>query len=880
MELTEPLRPHADAPATASGVPLLTPAFASSMRRLIMMDDASPGGAPAPFPAGGYAPSPAACCAAAALVDDAVHWRAPDVARAARAGIAAGAAARGGGGGGGGRGACAAAALRGLLASRRWQWVLQAFVALHLSLAFFEHVPGAPPPPWHAAARAPVAALEALCLCAYAADAAGTLRTFGAAHFADKRWEAVFVGVAAAAAADWLLFYAVGLRGMWRFSRPLRPLLGLTKVPALRRLLASVLFTLPHIAQVTALLGVAVAFFAVLGVQLFNSEQVPNYLPVTDNFEDFPAAFLGIFVLTTTENYPSIGNPAFHARPWVGAAFFVTALFLFLWLLQPVVLAVVYDRFRSIQDGLARRSKVKARVSLVVAYQTLMGGDGAAELSREAFAVFFAHVRPGVSALTTAVTFAALDLDGSGRIGAAEFLRLPSVLELDVTEAGAGGAAGAGPWAAWAARAVETRAFAAAAAACALGASAAGAVWSLPLQRDFDARICALRPLPADDDMGGALAERGGGGGAPGLAADACTPAGALALSRHPIVVAELVGFIFLLGSAAEIALRALAHRAAAAGGARRAWALASGWNLLDALVVAYALVGSVGLLAGARAALPPGLADLFEASRAARVLRLASVWALPRGLVGALAGVLPLMGRVTAVYAALVYAFAVVGQALFAGVPPVASDLPGAADNPSKYSTASPGGLCEYCNVYSYGTFPLALLASFQISVGNNWNSVMYPNLQGVGSRWGALYFIAYRVLLTDVVAAIIESLMLDTFERRAEAARAAVADGEVAADIAARMGGGGGGGGGGAPKRSAGFLLRARADLMEELEAVEEAAKAGADGAGGRARALDASGVSPADLELVAEGLRALEAELRLGAAEGAAAGGAARW
>jgi hypothetical protein len=28
----------------------------------------------------------------------------------------------------------------------------------------------------------------------------------------------------AAGAADWALFYGVGLRGMWRVSRPLRPL--------------------------------------------------------------------------------------------------------------------------------------------------------------------------------------------------------------------------------------------------------------------------------------------------------------------------------------------------------------------------------------------------------------------------------------------------------------------------------------------------------------------------------------------------------------------------------------------------------------------------------------------------------------------------------
>ena len=91
----------------------------------------------------------------------------------------------------------------------------------------------------------------------------------------DKRWEGACVGALALAALDWLAFYTGGAatRNMWRFSRPLRPLFALAKLPRLRRLLASVARTLPFVAQAAALLGVFVAAFGLLGVQLFNREQ-------------------------------------------------------------------------------------------------------------------------------------------------------------------------------------------------------------------------------------------------------------------------------------------------------------------------------------------------------------------------------------------------------------------------------------------------------------------------------------------------------------------------------------------------------------------------------------------------------------------------------
>lgn len=182
--------------------------------------------------------------------------------------------------------------------------VLQLIVTLHCILAFFEANPPATAAPsfsWH------VGACEAVCIAAYCIDVTCVFWAMGWRHFLDKRWQGVFAVITALALFDWLLYYPGGLLQMWRFSRPLRPLLGVSKVKSLRRLLASILWTIPALVDMSLLLFIAIFFYATLGVQLFNSRQVPDYSLGNDNFDDWTSAALAIYILTTTENYPNVG---------------------------------------------------------------------------------------------------------------------------------------------------------------------------------------------------------------------------------------------------------------------------------------------------------------------------------------------------------------------------------------------------------------------------------------------------------------------------------------------------------------------------------------------------------------------------------------------
>lgn len=56
--------------------------------------------------------------------------------------------------------------------------------------------------------------------------------------------------------------------------------------------------------DVVALFVVLVLFYGVLGTQLFSSEQVGGYDPGNDNFNDFGASALAVYILTTTGTLP------------------------------------------------------------------------------------------------------------------------------------------------------------------------------------------------------------------------------------------------------------------------------------------------------------------------------------------------------------------------------------------------------------------------------------------------------------------------------------------------------------------------------------------------------------------------------------------------
>jgi Ion transport protein len=188
---------------------------------------------------------------------------------------------------------CFSWSLEDLLLSHFWKWTLQIIIVCHCVLSAFEYIPPStqtPPFQWWPGI------VELCFLIVYTFDQLAIMKAFGLHHYKDKRWEAVGLIVVVALWIDWTLFYPAALHWLFRFARPFRPLLGLSKRKSLRRLLATILRTVPPMIDISGLLFVMLFFFGTVGLQLFNDEQCPGYHKNDDNFNTWYSSSLAIYV--------------------------------------------------------------------------------------------------------------------------------------------------------------------------------------------------------------------------------------------------------------------------------------------------------------------------------------------------------------------------------------------------------------------------------------------------------------------------------------------------------------------------------------------------------------------------------------------------------
>ncbi|CAM9975211.1 unnamed protein product, partial [Ectocarpus sp. 12 AP-2014] len=289
--------------------------------------------------------------------------------------------------------------------------ILVGIILGHMVLALWEG--GMSPFPLHPA----VAATEVFFSLCYAAHILLNLWTFGVKQYRDKKWHFTFTVLAAAhlvlmclaflgskrsrtsveapppAPASGTATTAGGLyeddEDWWNCSRfallgaqTLRPMMLISNLKTIRRVFTNVLRTAKRTGSILMLGAVVLAFYSVLGINLFNSKQVKGYADDGDNFDDFGSALLSLFVLVTEENFPMVADPSFTQRPLVAFPFFVSFLLLVLVVILPLLLGIVLDAYAQQHARQHERYRRKARNALLAAYFVL-DGDGMEGLSRD-----------------------------------------------------------------------------------------------------------------------------------------------------------------------------------------------------------------------------------------------------------------------------------------------------------------------------------------------------------------------------------------------------------------------------------------------------------------------------------------------------------------
>ena len=130
--------------------------------------------------------------------------------------------------------------------------------------------------------------------------------------------------------------------------------------------------TMPHIWELLVLLVVVLTIWSCGGVMLFGRSETVDYYSEDQlqNFKNFPQAFIAMYVLFTTENYPDIMEPAYKQNK-LYAFFFCTFLMLVMFFLGNLAIPTLYRAFKTNHHREALHGRILERTALLAAFQLL-----------------------------------------------------------------------------------------------------------------------------------------------------------------------------------------------------------------------------------------------------------------------------------------------------------------------------------------------------------------------------------------------------------------------------------------------------------------------------------------------------------------------------
>ncbi|XP_059474256.1 two pore calcium channel protein 1-like [Neocloeon triangulifer] len=496
----------------------------------------------------------------------------------------------------------------------------------------------------------------------------------------------------------------------FRVTRAMRPIFLMDNhhCGGVRRFIRQIFQSLPPIVDMLGLLMVIVALYSLLAFFLFGLDPDDPY------FRSLPDAFVNLFVLLTTANFPDVMMPAYARSRW-NSIFFVSYLSIVLYLLMNLLLAVVYEAFTSIERDKFRKLLLHKREAVKRAF-TLLAEPAADQpsVSLVRFAGLMKYFRPKKSFRDVLLTFKFLDGEGRGRVTLSELMDVYNAASLR-----------------WTCREPKQPWFA-------VSRSPARLLGKLSVRlfefRHFETLVLvsisanvllmAFRVVRTEDS------ER--------------LEHSALSL------VASWDTFLFATLFSVEAVVRCCAL------GASRY--LASGWNCYDLAATVALWVAVMGVRAR-----PQQLAFLVLA-RPLRLMRLFKVKKRFRDVFGTLLLLMPLMSSAALVMLLLYYFFAVVGMELFASFPMKNCCLNSTVE--AYYRDKAEGGVGLYY-LNSFSDLLSSGVVLFELTVVNNWHVTMEGYAVASKNAFSRLYFMTFY-LVTMVVLTIVVASILGAFRFR----------------------------------------------------------------------------------------------------------------
>jgi len=213
-----------------------------------------------------------------------------------------------------------------------WSVFVNCCIWFHMFLAIWEPPVVPEVPAW-------ILWSEAVILLIYCLDIRLKKYSHDPENFGDSLWTMTFVLIiginffAVVIVASLKLNYVTGI---YKVTRVLRPYSLVWKQKDLRKMIISIVQSIPLILTVAMLVAGYTLLFAFAGFELFRTDNT--------NFSSLLVSMRSLFVLLTTANYPDVMMPSYHVS-WASAFYFVVFLVFGLYFLMALILAVVYDHF-------------------------------------------------------------------------------------------------------------------------------------------------------------------------------------------------------------------------------------------------------------------------------------------------------------------------------------------------------------------------------------------------------------------------------------------------------------------------------------------------------------------------------------------------------
>lgn len=153
---------------------------------------------------------------------------------------------------------------------------------------------------------------------------------------------------------------------MFRFSRVFRPYYLVFVSVDLKKMFSNIYHSLAGIFDVSVIMGLYLVFMTFAGYTLFSentgssgglgvpqNDDAKNKLVCdrkrdkcgNDQFKTWDSSFRALFILITTANFPDVMMESYHTNPYITGVFFFFFIFIGLFFLMSLVLAVVYNSY-------------------------------------------------------------------------------------------------------------------------------------------------------------------------------------------------------------------------------------------------------------------------------------------------------------------------------------------------------------------------------------------------------------------------------------------------------------------------------------------------------------------------------------------------------